>query len=83
MDFQFLLQKFLGMAPGYSMLAGSSAGLMPTYPAMLPGQDLSHMGLPGGFDLTAAYNPQLVSQSFSLLICYRLINEISIASLFI
>ena len=51
-----------GMAPGYSMLAGSSAGLMPPYPAMLPGQDLSHMGLPGGFDLTAAYNPQLMAQ---------------------
>ncbi|KHJ77233.1 hypothetical protein OESDEN_23147 [Oesophagostomum dentatum] len=42
------------------MLAGSSSMLNP-YQGMLPGQDLSHMGMPPGFDLSA-YNPQLMAQ---------------------
>ncbi|VDM68470.1 unnamed protein product [Strongylus vulgaris] len=44
----------------YGMLAGSSSMLNP-YQGMLPGQDLSHMGMPPGFDLSA-YNPQLMAQ---------------------
>lgn len=48
-------------AANYGMLAGSSSMLNP-YQGMLPGQDLSHMGMPPGFDLSA-YNPQLVSAS--------------------
>ncbi|VDO23106.1 unnamed protein product [Haemonchus placei] len=53
----------LGGLPGanYGMLAGSSSMLNP-YQGMLPGQDLTHMGMPPGFDLSA-YNPQLVSSS--------------------
>ncbi|KAK6015906.1 homeobox domain protein [Ostertagia ostertagi] len=52
----------LGGLPGanYGMLAGSSSMLNP-YQGMLPGQDLSHMGMPPGFDLSA-YNPQLMAQ---------------------
>ncbi|EPB77336.1 homeobox domain protein [Ancylostoma ceylanicum] len=47
-------------AANYGMLAGSSSMLNP-YQGMLPGQDLSHMGMPPGFDLSA-YNPQLMAQ---------------------
>ncbi|CAI5444901.1 unnamed protein product [Caenorhabditis angaria] len=44
----------------YGLLPGASASLLNPYPAMLPGQDLSHMAMPQ-FDLSA-YNPQLMAQ---------------------
>lgn len=47
-------------AANYGMLAGSS-GMLNPYQGMLPGQDLSHMGMGTGFDLSA-YNPQLMAQ---------------------
>ncbi|CAD6188390.1 unnamed protein product [Caenorhabditis auriculariae] len=50
-----------GMAASYGILPGASAGILNPYPGMLPGQDLSHMGMSSAFDLSA-YNPQLMAQ---------------------
>ncbi|CAB3402004.1 unnamed protein product [Caenorhabditis bovis] len=50
----------LGMGTSYGLIPGAPGGLLNPYPAMLPGQDLTHMAMPP-FDLSA-YNPQLMAQ---------------------